>query len=185
MKAYHTRITGAVLFLFLALQVASCWNPFSPQQDKPEKIRPLAPNTPENVLSNLVLAYRQRDIELYLDCLADDFEFYLLDEDWADFDGDGETDQFWGLALEEQFTRNMFEQAWRIELDDFRGTQSITDPSDPSGKSKILKRSFTLRVWETEESVDPLPAQGEATFTLRPNEQGIWKIVKWVDESEV
>lgn len=181
MRYSHIFLT---LIIMGSLLLVGCWNPFGPEEAEIEDVGGiLEATTPENVLSNLVFAYRQRDIDLYLQCLSKDFVFFLTQTDWQDLDNDGQVDRYWGLAKEEEFTRKMFEQAWRISLDDFRGQQQLTDPSDPTGKTQILKREFTLRVW-IDETIE-LSAIGEATFTLAPDENNIWRITKWVDESEI
>ncbi len=40
--------------------------------------------SPENVVYNLELAYEEMDLEEYLDCLSEDFEFYPDEEDVQD-----------------------------------------------------------------------------------------------------
>lgn len=177
------------IIIIMILSFVGCWNPFNPKEEEdisPEDIPYLAPTTPDNVLKNLILSYRYHDIDMYLECLSQDeahpFEFHLLEQDWQDLNHDGLTDRYWGLETEERFTRNMFQKAKDIQIDDFRGTSQYPDSHDEN--QVILKRQFNLMVMLDDNL--GMKAHGEAKFTMRKNEEtGKWYIVKWVDESKV
>ena len=164
-----------------------CWNPFAPKEsdDKTPNFSYLEPTTPENVLQNLILSYRNRDIDMYLTCFSNDgehpFEFHLLENDWQDLNNDGIKDRYWGLETEELFTRNMFERAKDIQIDDFRGNVQYVDSHD--AEQLVLVRAFNLIVWMDDNL--GLTAHGEAEFTFRQDDKGIWHIVKWIDRSMV
>ena len=56
------------------------------------------------VVDNLQLAYQTKDIDAYLECLHEEFEFLLLETDWDDYTGNGEIDESWGRDIEESMT---------------------------------------------------------------------------------
>jgi len=101
----------ALLALAAAVLLTGCWNPFSPDEEEggQDQVYHEFCDSAYKVLENLELAYKSMDLDHYLMCFTEDFEFFLLETDWADYDGDGQTDQSWGLDLEEQFHEVLFE----------------------------------------------------------------------------
>ena len=143
--------------------------------------------TPEKLLENFTLSYETRNIDEYLHCLHDDFEFILLEVDWADYNGDGIIDHSWGRDKEEEFTTGMFmsDSAQNIELT-LNGTSNTEYYGDPTGATRQLVRSFELKVYFVEDGVQVgHRASGEAIFLCRPDENGEYRIWKWTDLSEV
>ena len=143
--------------------------------------------TPEKLLENFTLSYETRNIDEYLHCLHDDFEFILLEVDWADYNGDGIIDHSWGRDKEEEFTTGMFMSysAQNIELT-LNGTSNAEYYGDPTGATRQLVRSFELKVYFVEDGVQVgHRASGEAIFLCRPDENGEYRIWQWTDLSEV
>ncbi len=143
--------------------------------------------TPEKLLENFTLSYETRNIDEYLHCLHDDFEFILLEVDWADYNGDDIIDHSWGRDLEEEFTTSMFmsDSAQNIELT-LNGTSNTEYYGDPTGATRQLVRSFELKVYFVEDGVQVgHRASGEAIFLCRPDENGEYRIWQWTDLSEV
>lgn len=139
------------------------------------------------VMANFQLAYQTQNIDAYLECLDDEFEFLLLEVDWDDYDGDGIIDQSWGRDIEESYTTNMFNspEAEIIELT-LNGNSEYVWPGDPSGQTLSLVRSFDLKVyyWDGDEQKG-YRAQGDAIFLCKPNEDGEYQIWQWTDLSEI
>jgi hypothetical protein len=75
----------------------------------------------------------------------------------------------------------MFEKADHIQIDDFRGSVQYVDSHDSD--QLVLKREFNLIVWLDNNL--GMKAQGEVLFTMRQDDEGKWRIVKWVDQSRV
>jgi hypothetical protein len=140
------------------------------------------------VLHNFQLAYQTQNIDAYMNCLHEEFEFILLEVDWDDYDGDGIVDESWGRDIEEQFTTNMFNSpdAETIELNLTGNTESVWY-GDPSGETLQLVRSFDLQVYyiNSEGQPDGFRAQGEAIFLCKPNADGEYQIWQWQDLSEI
>lgn len=179
-------LTLAAASVAAALAATGCWNPVNPTQGDPD--------TPEyytlcdsawKVVKNLEYAYQARDLEHYLDCFRDDFEFHLLEVDWADYDGDGIIDEYWGLDLEEQFHEAMFDFVNEIDLT-LSGTSEWQWYGDSTGQSYELDRTFDLKVYYTipGSPYEGSQASGQAQFICRPDSTGEWYIWQWWDYSE-
>ncbi len=113
---------GLPVLLCAFLVLTGCL--FSPDNDPNENPPPVYYEPADSawkVVANLQTAYVNRDHENYMNCFRDDFEFHLLETDWADYNGDGITDTYWGLDSEDEFHLNMFNAVEQIELT-FTGT---------------------------------------------------------------
>lgn len=179
-----TGITVIALGLSLSLALSGCWNPFSPESTPGESFQYYNPcDSAYKVLKNLEYAYVSRDIDHYLDCFRDDFEFHLLEIDWDDYNGDGIIDEYWGLDLEEAFHEVMFGNVSSIELT-LSGTSQSPWTGDSTGQSLQLTRTFDLKVYTSEDPPEGYRASGEALFICRPDSTGEWYIWQWWDQSD-
>lgn len=71
-----------ILLLMVALAVSACENPFAPAVVGPSRIVPIVRQTaPDSVLHNLKYAYEHRDIDVYENCLDEQFVFRYIDQD--------------------------------------------------------------------------------------------------------
>ena len=99
----------------LALSVAGCWNPFAPSGggDNPPVIVSYKLRTSsENVLYNLKTAYVYENVDEYIACLAEEFEFHLNPKDIAE---DPKLPVSWGRQAEEDIHTDMFSDASDVE----------------------------------------------------------------------
>lgn len=98
-----------------ALALTGCL--FSPpEQVPPEKAPEMT--SPVNVLKNVVVAYNQKNIDLYKKALSPDFVFYF---DPRDVGGNPPGSQYvipesWSYTEDWQTTNNMFQKAYSINL---------------------------------------------------------------------
>ncbi|HPJ28637.1 MAG TPA: hypothetical protein PLM22_06850 [Candidatus Sabulitectum sp.] len=188
MKCRLKTIRTCSLFIFVTgaqLSVGCIFAPPPVNDDNPTLFQ--TADTPEILMENFVLSYETRNTDEYLHCLHDDFEFILLEVDWADYNGDGIIDQSWGRDKEEEFTTGMFNspEAQVIELM-LNGTSNTEYYGDPTGATRQLVRSFELKVYFVEDGVQVgHRASGEAIFLCRPDENGEYRIWQWTDLSEV
>ena len=84
----------------------SCENPFNPGIfNKPDDpvVNGYPPDSPDNVLRNLTLAYNQKDIELYKSCLSKSFRFQIMNSDVHTIGVD-----WWGFEQEVEYHVNLF-----------------------------------------------------------------------------
>ena len=171
-----------------ALALSGCWNPFDPDEgdDPPPSVYYDFCDSAWKCVANLEYAYTARDIDLYLACFRDDFEFHLLQVDWDDYNGDGIDDTYWGLDLEEQFHEAMFPAVVLIELSFGSGVQWQPWSGDPTGQSLQGIYNFDLKVYTDISGPQPegYRATGQAKFICRPDSTGEYYIWQWWDQSE-
>lgn len=183
-------------FVLLFLLLVGCENPFNPSSENDNKPTDFEPNTTvPQLLRNLEDAYRQKDLDLYKYCLADDFRFQLISAEVSeigiDFNNDGLTDDYWGFQQEIEYHKNLFETGSsdgqypppdQIDLR-FGGEPMIDDDLEIGHEGwKIVSTYFTLNL--TFYSSTNISALGYARFYLKPvNEE--WKIAIWRDESNI
>jgi hypothetical protein len=133
------------------------------------------------VVDNLVLAYNTMDLDLYMSCFREDFEFHLLEYQWGG--GYGKQDSFWGYWTEELYHTNMFSNAFGIELT-FAGNSQSPWTGDSTGMSLQLSRTFDLKVYTDEAQSQGYLASGSALFICREDSTGEWYIWQWWDLSD-
>lgn len=79
------KVASIVLALLSATLIGallSCQNPFTPAVIGPSLLVPIAKQTaPDSVLANFKYSYEQRDIDVYENCLDDQFIFRYIDQD--------------------------------------------------------------------------------------------------------
>lgn len=175
----------AVLGAVLTVSAAGCWNPFAPDKDPDPSESQYYDfcDSAYKVIANLRYAYMSRDIDLYMTCFREDFEFHLLQVDWADYDGDSIQDTYWGLDLEEAFNENVFDNSVNIELTFLGNTEIDWSGAPPEMECLELPRSFDLYVYTNSGGTTGYHAQGTARFICRPDSTGEYYIYRWYDES--
>lgn len=165
------------------LAAQGCWNPFGPgggEDPSPVQYHEYC-DSAWKVIDNLEYAYISRDLNLYMSCFRNDFEFHLLETDWADYDGDGQMDTYWGLDREELFHTYMFNSVDRIELT-LNGT--LDYKWSGGGEDTLyreLPRQFDLKVHIGSGGYQ---ATGTARFICHPDSTGEYYIYRWIDESD-
>ncbi len=180
----NSRIPVLVSVIAAVIIVAGCWNPFSPDTEEGEQIQYYSPvDSAWKTLKNLEYAYISRDIDHYLSCFREDFEFHLLEVDFYDYDGDGLIDEYWGIDSEEEFHISMFNSVSAIELT-LSGTQESPWTGDSTGQSYQLPRTFDLKVYTDGAHTTGYRASGSALFVCREDSTGEWYVWQWWDQSD-
>jgi hypothetical protein len=160
------------------LALAACGSPTDP-------VLPDVPYaTAGAVLDSLEAAYNSMNLESYLACFRDDFEFHPLEMEWDDYDGDGINDPCWGLDLETSYHEAMFALATGVELS-MEGTEEAVWSGDSTGASLMLPRTFDLMVYTDSIHSTGYHASGFALFICRQDEQDAWYVWQWFDMSEL
>lgn len=125
------------------------------------------------VIENLRFAYITMDLELYMSCFRDDFEFWPLPI---------QQDSCWGYEFEELCHQNMFNYTEYIELF-LQGDAEYPWSGDSTGQSLALIRCFDLKVF-----IDPYTGyrgSGTAIFICRQDStDNQWYVWKWFDQSD-
>ena len=179
-------IAAAFLMVLVGALAGGCWQPTDNggPDDPPEwELR----DTPQHVLDNLVKAYKNKDAVHYLDCLAEDFIFFVNPDELA---GHPELEPgSWGKAEERGIHEQMFgtegDHADRIELT----LSQIGDPIQvepfPGGILWQYRQAVDLRI--TIAAMTYL-ASAPSLFEFRidedevgPNGETLWEIISWYD----
>ena len=99
--------------LLCALAGAVLWGcTSSSDPDLPDPLPYPLRTSPENLLARFEWAYENEDREVYLDCLADSFTFYLNEDDWTN---DPTLPRFWRLSEEDTIHTHMFAEAGDVD----------------------------------------------------------------------
>ncbi|MCK5115297.1 MAG: hypothetical protein KAR44_01775 [Candidatus Aegiribacteria sp.] len=133
-------------------------------------------------IENLEYAYETKDLDLYMSCFREDFEFHLL---WYNPHGSSaKQDSFWGYAAEEQIHMNMFAAVPLIELI-LSGTSEYPWTGDSTGQSYQLDRTFNLKVYTSMFPAQGYMASGSTLFICRPDTtDDQWYVWHWWDLSD-
>ncbi len=147
---------------------------------------------PSNVLQKLNEAYVAMDVEAYLDCLAEDFEFVLDPGDVNDPGND--LPPSWGKQAERDIHERMFSDTTNVDRIDLALTDiSIdydqgADPSDPADDRLTYLEQPDLRVvigyWTYITSHEQEFVFMVDPDTTGPNGEALWEIVEWHEIDE-
>ncbi len=180
--------------IILALSV-SCFNPFAPTQAETRFLAPILSQKVEddstaayNVMSNFEYAYENNDIDVYENCLDDDFIFIYIDQDRY---GEIEIVEVPrdGLSGDLYRTRRLFEIFDEIRLDTWIPLRSSpepeTDPDHPGEIWEVWNVNFylSLRDISGDYNYAQYEANGWAVFKLRRGDDGVMRIRIWEDQS--
>ncbi len=187
----------SLLLLVAALLLGSCWNPFHPplidNSDGSLRYR-----TPLETLQSLELAYKERNINIYKELLAEDFRFELISSEVGqigiDVNGDGIRDSWWGYDQEVLYTGNLFNggstDGNTPAPDDLNLRLQIPpevnweeDPELGHEDWVVIPCNFDLKL-SYYSSNSMITASGIARFYLKPANNR-WYIAIWRDESNL
>lgn len=194
-KAVLRGLTVSALTVLLMFPLTGCWNPFAPDpggdDPLPDPVQYKIRKNPENVIYNLNTSYDDMDVDKYLDCLAEDFIFFLNPDDIT---ADPTLPEYWDRFEEERIHRNMFAEDTDVEgitLIFTHTTQSfaVNDPDDPLDDEWTYIEDIDLRVQLPPDLTLHAQAPAEFLFQVDPNETGpegetLWEISKQWDTSE-
>jgi len=186
-----------LLVIVLALLLSSCWNPFHPRlvDNSNDQLRN---RTPVELLQNLELAYKERNINIFKDLLALDFRFELIASEvnqiGIDVNGDGIRDSWWGYEEEVAFTENLFvhgssdgsypppdDLQLRLQIPPEENWEN--DPELGHEDWIVIPCMFNLSL-SFYASNSLITANGVARFYLKPMNNR-WYIAIWRDESNI
>ena len=185
-----------VVFILLSMIIFnSCINPFAPAQAEIRFLAPImAQDDPNdsiaaaNVLANFKYAYEHNDIDVYENCLDDDFIFIYIDQDRF---GEIEIVEVPrdGISGDLYRTRRLFEIFEEIRLDVWLPIRSDqepeTNPEHPGETWEIWNVNFHLSLRDVTGNYGyaQFEANGWALFKIRRSTDGVMKILIWEDQS--
>jgi hypothetical protein len=193
-KAVLRGLTVSALTVLLMFPLTGCWNPFAPDPGNngppPPPVWYKLRTTPENVIHNLNTSYEEMDADEYLDCLAEDFIFFLNPEDIT---ADPTLPEYWDKNEEEVIHQNMFGEGSDVEGITLVFTHDTAvwdpvDPGDPEDDLWTYVEDIDLRVQLPPDLTLHAAAPAEFLFRVDPDEYGpdgeiLWEIWKQWDIS--
>ena len=177
---------GKLIFLFVAfllcLNLSGCLDPISPPKGKDPIEDPLEPrdfSTIENVLYNFTLSWEFMDIDLYIQCLDESYEFHF---DPADVQEIGA--EYWTREEDIEYTENLFEAG--IDFDyTLSGTFQELDENQalhPDEDWYLCKRYLSAHfLYDYEGDTRDVLVNGWINFYLRKAAQDSFTIVRIED----
>lgn len=188
----HTRrLAVLALAAVFAFGLGGCWNPFAPDEGDPSDRPPeeyRLPTTPANVIHNMELAYKEMNVDTYLDCLSEDFIFYPNEEDVG-----GEIPEYWFKDEERRVHENMFSDSppqpdLAVESISLTLTETVRDSiagSQPGQLDYIFIEGVDLRVnlytGLTYLATAPSEYRLRIADEVGPNGETLWEIYEWYD----
>ncbi|MFC1693417.1 hypothetical protein ACFL1R_07925 [Candidatus Latescibacterota bacterium] len=177
------------VLIVLPLITCACNNPFSTREaQKPEEggvaIQPA--NSPENVLYNLEASFEVLSVQDYLDVFSEDFVFNPDPDDSVRFEQDFRNG--WDFEKEKIFAENFLQKTSTSEIAklgykyEYKPGEDMYDllyswtvfPPDSTNANTLSEITKT-----------PYDVKGHAWIYLRENEEGKWKIYKWVERANM
>jgi len=126
-----------------------------------------------------VYAYNTLDADLLTVTLDSGFLHHLLEENWADYNGDGVIDSTWGYSLELSFAEGYFSAYDCCEFT-LEGEEQYIWPDDQSGESIAYPRSYVLKFYNTGQS--GVTETGSFILVCKPDSSGIWHLTHLIDQ---
>lgn len=181
-------ITGMAVF-------SSCINPFAPTQAESRFLAPIMSQKEPidsvaayNVLANFKYAYENNDIDVYENCLDNDFVFTYIDQDRY---GEIEVVEVPrdGMSGDLYRTRRLFEIFDEIRLDTWIPIRSTpepdTDPNHPGEIREVWNVNFhlSLRDITGDYNYAQYEANGWAVFKMKRAADEVMRIRVWEDQS--
>jgi hypothetical protein len=173
------------LAIAAAVAVLSCQNPFAPAVIGPSRVVPIVKQTsPDSVLQNFKYAYEHHDLDVYENCLDNEFVFRYVDQDrtgaieQVEIPRDGPSGD---LARTERLFR-LFDE---ITLDTWVPLFDRLEPFQ-NDTLQVWKVYFHLSVKDLngDFGFEFYEAVGIAEFKFRRSKSdGLYRIVFWDDRS--
>ena len=185
--AMGTALLAAGLLPMFILATLSCQNPFSPASADPSGVKPILRQTgPEAVLHNFKYAYEHNDIDVYEKCLDPNFTFRYTDQNLA---GEIEVVEIPrdGPSGDLERTRRLFRFFDEIKLETWRPVPDTSGLVE-CDTCEVYRVYFQLSVRDVDGDFggETLEAFGIAVFKFRKtDEDGLWRIVFWEDQSAI
>ena len=148
-------------------------------------------DTPANAIEKLRQAYENMDAAAYLDCLAEDFIFFLHPDDVASSPW---LPDYWDKSIETAIHYNMFGEGTNV-LDVILVLTQVGDPieiPDPAVRERVeweYRENHELRVRVPPDLTFLAEGGGVYVLCVDPDESGpqgetLWEIYQWFDRDE-
>ena len=176
-RPFSSKTARTVMVCALMLgSLVGCVNPFAPKlEESASQDNFITPqSTPEELFQNFSYAYAFGDSLLYADLLDSAFTFEFFDPNVSE----SGAFQSWGRDVEVKTTGSLFRAFEARELL-WLGTIFENRVSETE---EIVYRNFRLSLVSSDLNFS---LQGYGIFTFRKGRDGKWRILRWVDESNL
>lgn len=188
----NRKMKSIVVSAGLGIIYLSCSNPFAPPEVGPGALAPILPQNCEEcpdsvnayaVLSNFKYAYENRDIDVYENCLDEDFMFIYIDQNRS-----GEIEEVEiprdGISGDIMRTRRLFDAFDEIRLSTWIPNRLEPEVSvDDTLEVWLLTFHLSLRDLSGSYNFQQFEANGLALYKIKKSYDGFWRIVVWEDYS--
>jgi hypothetical protein len=178
----HAAVVTAAAAAAALILTGCLFSPPPPEEQQP----PPEMTTPVNVLKNVAIAYKQRDIELYKKALSPNFVFYFDPRDVGQSPPGSQYQipESWSYTEDWGATRNMFNLAHSISLS--ITTTGIGEPEPEETTYEAVNITISLLVMIDE--LNGFIADGgycNFEFEKYQNEQSQnrWRLTNWWDRT--
>ncbi len=173
------------LFFFI-IWMTSCKNPFATREAEPPNTNQSSwrfPVDPAIVLENMKFAFLEKNVENYLQCLADSNAlFKFIPDDYEATTNSGIFER-WNLSLEQSYVNKIFTS---IPDDSTRKLEFSADIKRNDFPDSVqIRTDYAIELHHILSKSYPKQAKGKADFWfIRRN--GYWVITRWDDhETEI
>jgi len=181
-----------VILIFLICGITACKNPFS-HRNSEDPVGSSGtfefPTTPTVVITNLLFAYNERNINNFRQCFSDSFKFSAYEDSIeAEQRGQGYIFHNWDITVEEAVTRSIFQSFpsgldssyMRINID-----LSSNEFDEETDSTATLLRSYEIAfIIQGDETADTTFAVGESMFKMSRSHLAGWIIDVWSDRPD-
>ena len=186
---FAATVAGAVALVFIAAMSGCGTSSVAPEAVSDDETPHYAVrSSPDSVIANLATAYEHEDLEQYLNCLAEDFTFYLNPLLVEESEG---LPFYWGKAYELVIHSNMFGAAGFVDNVDLE-LAAIGEPVEIPGELVTdpvcweYRCSVDLCVVRLADFAYIATAPSVFVFQTDPDEVGprgeaLWEILLWYD----
>ena len=192
----NRKATALFILTVLLGAILSCSNPFAPPEVGPGALAPIFPQNcaecPDSVnamavLSNFKYAYENRDIDVYENCLDNDFIFVYIDQNRSGGIEEVEIPRD-GVSGDIVRTRRLFDAFDEIRLSTW--IPNRLDPESPelhegddTWEVWLVTFHLSLRDLSGAYNYQQFEANGLALYKIKKSNDGFWRMVVWEDHS--
>lgn len=146
-------------------------------------VPPVLPHSPVNqgwkAVENLEFAFNQRNSELLDETLDPSFLFFLPEEEWGDYNGDGIIDTTLTREMFISAAVSLFQRYGSVELE-YTGSSETPWAGDSTGATMMYPRVYFMEV--SQGTQEGWTRNGVTTIRCRPDSSGTWQVT-WIDDS--
>ena len=177
-------LSRVILITAAVSLIVSCNNPFSTRNpEAPDEISGAAikpANSPENVIFNLRASFESFSIQDYKDVFSEDFTFNPDPDDSLLYEVVFRNG--WGIEEEKIYVENYLQKA------NFSEIEFLTHSYEYRAGEDMFDYKYSILVFGVVDSTGAAPAtvsrqeiKGHAWLYLREDDEGRWRIYKWVE----